>query len=207
MPHTLRTGALAVAALCATLALASCDRGEQRTAASDSAGFDTSAGSLAETPASVATGVVAMLSDENVFALLDTAYAALLQTDRLAQERSTNPAVRDLAGTMISQNALARSGIRSTAERLNVSPALPDRDVIGDHAAAIAELQQKRGSDFDRAYLDRVITSRADLIDEVDDAIEGGNVRQSAVREFLQQVRSNLEADRRRAEELRQGAR
>jgi putative membrane protein len=202
MPHIDRARALASIALCATITLAACAGGEQG-AADQAAASDTSTGVLADSPASVAKGVVAMLSDENVFALLDTAYATLLQTDRLAQETTANEQVRTLASAMISQNALARSGIRSTAERLQISPALPDREVIEDHAEAMAELRSKRGAEFDRAYLDRVITSRTELIDEVDDAIEGGNVRQSAVREFLQQVRSNLEADRKRAEEIR----
>ncbi len=52
---------------------------------------DTSAGRVGvidSAPASVATTVAAMLTDENVFALLDTAYSAMIATDRLAQSKT-----------------------------------------------------------------------------------------------------------------------
>ena len=44
---------------------------------------------------------------------------------------------------------------------------------------------------------------RKDQIDEVDDAIESGGVRQDAVRKFLSEVRVNLDAARKAAEDLR----
>src|SRR5215218_2499985 len=95
---------------------------------------DTSAGSVGiidSAPASVATGVAAMLTDENVFALLDTAYAAMIATDRMAQGKTQGP-VNDFATKSVSESAVTRSGIKSTAERLNIASVLPDRDVIGD---------------------------------------------------------------------------
>jgi hypothetical protein len=65
------------------------------------------------------------------------------------------------------------------------------------------DLQSRSGADFARAYLDRAIQVRKDLIDEVDDAIESGGVRQEAVRKFLSEVRVNLDAARKAAEDLR----
>jgi putative membrane protein len=166
---------------------------------------DTSAGNVGvidSAPASVAATVAAVLTDENVFALLDTAYAAMIATDRLAQSKSTG-AVNDFATKAVSENAVTRSGIKSTAERLNIAPVLPDRDVIGDQADAMRDLGSKSGADFNRAYLDRVIQVRKDLMDEIDDALEDGGVRQEPVRKFLSEVRVNLDAARRTAEDLR----
>src|SRR6185503_14767836 len=136
------------------------------------------------------------------FALLDTAYAAMVATDRLAQKK-TNGAVNDFAAKAVSQNAVTRSGIKSTAERLNIAPVLPDRDVIRDQAEAMRDLESKTGVDFNRAYLDRAIQVRKDLMDEIDDALEDGGVRQEPVRKFLSEVRVNLDAERRAAEDLR----
>ena len=166
---------------------------------------DTSAGKVGiidSAPASVATSVAAILTDENVFALLDTAYSAMIATDQLAQKKTTG-AVNDFAAKAVSENAVTRSGIRSTAERLNIAPVLPDRDVIGDQAEAMRDLQAKTGVDFNRAYLDRVIQVRKDLMDEIDDALEDGGVRQEPVRKFLSDVRVSLDAERRAAEDLR----
>ena len=166
---------------------------------------DTSAGQVGvidSAPAAVATTVAAMLTDENVFALLDTAFAAMIATDRMAQGK-TDGAVNEFAGKSVSKNAVTRSGIKSTADRLNIAPALPDRDVIKDHAEAMRDLGSKTGADFNRAYLDHAIEVRKELIDEVDDALESGGVRQEPVRKFLSEVRVSLDAARKAAEDLR----
>lgn len=166
---------------------------------------DTSTGKVGiidSAPAAVATTVAAVLTDENVFALLDTAYAAIIATDRLAQSKTTG-AVNDFATKGVSENAVTRSGVKSTAEKLNIAPVLPDRDVIRDQAEAMRDLESKTGVDFNRAYLDRVIQVRKDLMDEIDDALEDGGVRQEPVRKFLSEVRVNLDAQRKAAEDLR----
>jgi putative membrane protein len=166
---------------------------------------DTSAGKVGiidSAPATVATSVAAMLTDENVFALLDTAYSAIIATDQLAQ-RKTNGTVNQFAAKAVSENAVTRSGIKATADRLNIAPVLPDRDVIRDQPATMRDLQAKSGADFTRAYLDRVIQTRKDLMDEIDDALESGGVRQESVRKFLSEVRLRLDAERKSAEDLR----
>jgi len=166
---------------------------------------DTSAGQVGvidSAPASVATTVAVTLTDENVFALLDTAYAAMIATDRLAQSK-TQGDVNQFAAKAVSENAVTRSGIKSTADRLNIAPVLPDRDVIRDQADTMRDLQSRSGADFNRAYLDRVIQVRKDLIDEIDDALEKGGVRQEPVRKFLSEVRVSLDAARTAAEDLR----
>ena len=159
-------------------------------------------GIIDSAPASVATSVAAILTDENVFALLDTAYSAIIATDQLAQ-RKTDGAVNQFAAKAVSENAVTRSGIKATADRLNIAPVLPDRDVIRDQPATMRDLEAKSGADFTRAYLDRVIQTRKDLMDEIDDALENGGVRQESVRKFLSDVRVQLDAERKSAEDLR----
>jgi len=166
---------------------------------------DTAAGKVGvidSAPAAVATTVAAILTDENVFALLDTAYSAMIATDQLAQRKTTG-AVNDFAAKAVSENAVTRSGIKATADRLNIAPVLPDRDVIRDQAETMRDLETKSGVEFNRAYLDRVIQTRKDLMDEIDDALEDGGVRQEPVRKFLSDVRVSLDAERKAAEDLR----
>ncbi|HEX6048922.1 MAG TPA: DUF4142 domain-containing protein [Gemmatimonadaceae bacterium] len=166
---------------------------------------DTSAGSVGvvdSAPGATAATVAAILTDENVFALLDTALATVIATDRLAQEK-TDGAVNAFAAKAVSENAVTRNAVKTTSERLNIAPVLPDRDVIRDHAQAMSDLQGRTGADFTRAYLDRAIQVRKDLIDEIDDALESGGVRQEPVRKFLSDVRVNLDASRKAAEDLR----
>ena len=187
------------ALLMAAIAVAACGGDRRAPQADTSAG---QVGVIDSAPAAVATTVAAILTDENVFAILDTAFAAMVATDRLAQSK-TEGAVNEFATKAVSENAVTRSGIKSTGERLNIAPVLPDRDVIKDHTRAMSDLESRSGADFNRAYLDRAIQVRKDLIDEVDDALESGGVRQEAVRKFLSDVRVSLDAARTAAEDLR----
>ena len=194
-----RSVAVRLVAAALVAASVACSRDDRTPQADTSAG---QVGVIDSAPASVATTVAAMLTDENVFALLDTAFAAMIATDRLAQKK-TQGVVNQFATKSVSENAVTRSGIKSTAERLNIAPVLPDRDVIRDQADAMRDLEARSGADFNQAYLDRVIQVRKDLIDEIDDALEKGGVRQEPVRKFLSEVRVNLDAARTAAEELR----
>jgi len=194
-----RSVAVRLVAAALVAASVACSRDDRTPQADTSAG---QVGVIDSAPASVATTVAAMLTDENVFALLDTAFAAMIATDRLAQSK-TQGVVNQFATKSVSENAVTRSGIKSTAERLNIAPVLPDRDVIRDQADAMRDLEARSGADFNQAYLDRVIQVRKDLIDEIDDALEKGGVRQEPVRKFLSEVRVNLDAARTAAEELR----
>ena len=194
-----RSVAVRLVAAALVAASVACSRDDRTPQADTSAG---QVGVIDSAPASVATTVAAMLTDENVFALLDTAFAAMIATDRLAQNK-TQGVVNQFATKSVSENAVTRSGIKSTAERLNIAPVLPDRDVIRDQADAMRDLEARSGADFNQAYLDRVIQVRKDLIDEIDDALERGGVRQEPVRKFLSEVRVNLDAARTAAEELR----
>ncbi len=197
MPYSVNVRALGFVAM--TSAAVACG-GDRRTPK-----VDTSVGSVGvidSAPALVAPTVAAVLTDENVFALLDTAFSAMIATDRLAQRKTTG-AVNDFASKAVSENAVMKSGIKATADRLNIAPVLPDRDVIRDQPEAMRDLESRSGADFNRAYLDRVIQVRKDLMDEIDDALEDGGVRQESVRKFLSDVRVNLDNGRKAAEDLR----
>ena len=187
----------AIAFLAATSAAMACG-GDRRTPNK----VDTSAGSLGVDSAPASAAPTAVLTDENVFALLDTAFSAMIATDQLAQRKTTG-AVNDFASRALSENEATKRGIKATADQLNIAPVLPDRDVIRDQPEAMRDLESRNGADFNRAYLDRVIQVRKDLMDEIDDALEDGEVRQEPVRKFLGDVRVNLDAGRKAAEDLR----
>jgi len=187
----------AIAFLAATSAAMACG-GDRRTPNK----VDTSAGSLGVDSAPASAAPTAVLTDENVFALLDTAFSAMIATDQLAQRKTTG-AVNDFASRALSENEATKRGIKATADQLNIAPVPPDRDVIRDQPEAMRDLESRSGADFNRAYLDRVIQVRKDLMDEIDDALEDGEVRQEPVRKFLSDVRVNLDAGRKAAEDLR----
>jgi predicted outer membrane protein len=165
---------------------------------------DTSAaaGVIDSMPGAAVAAVAATLTDENVFALLDTAYAAVLQTDRLAVTKASDARVKAFATAAVGQDTLNRRGIETTIERLQIRTVLPDRDVIKDHQDRMAELQGKSGKEFDAAYLSHAVAMRKGLLDEVDDALENQNRQEPAVK-YLRELKTTLEGELKDLEALR----
>jgi len=177
-------------ALTATLLMSACDRTEEDRGTL----ADTMAGVVDTAPATTARSVAALLTDENIIALLDTTYDAMLEADQLAMDRTDSDQVRQFASRAVTQNAASRRAVIATAQRLGVAPVLPDLDPIEGHSDAMALMRQRAGSDFDEIYVDQAVETRKELIDEIDDAL-GVETRPDAVKELLAQLKTQLEAD------------
>jgi putative membrane protein len=185
------------AAAAATLALAACGRDDRVPETDTSRG----AGIIDSAPGAALAAVAATLSDENVFALLDTAYTAVMQTDSLGAARASDARVRAFAANAVTANAVNRRGVAATFDRLQVRRNLPDRDVIKDHAQRMNELRGKTGREFDEAYVRRAVEVRRSLIDEIDDALKV-DTRTAGVKTYLEQLKGVLQAELQQAEAL-----
>jgi putative membrane protein len=185
----MRMAFTSLAAACAAAVLSACGQGEPqgRTV------IDTAGGAVIDSSPNVATSVAAILSDENVIAVIDTSLGAALEMDTLAQRKATDAQLKALITREIPEHNLMRRASKDVADRLRISPVLPDRDPIEGHQQAMRELSARTGADFDRAYLDRSIKMREELLDEVQDGLKGRQTK--AVRTFLEQVRANVESD------------
>jgi predicted outer membrane protein len=187
----IRSGTLPMTlVLAASLVMTACDRTEEDRGTL----ADTAAGVIDSAPATTARSVASILTDENVLALLDTTYDAMLEADQLALDRTDNEQVRQFASRAVTQNAASRRAVKATVDRLGVSPALPDDDPIEGHADAMALMRQRAGSAFDEAYVDQAKETRKELIDEINDALEA-ETRPDAVKQLLTELKAQLEAD------------
>jgi putative membrane protein len=155
---------------------------------------DTAAGVVDSAPMTTARAVAVILADENIIALLDTTYDAMLEADQLALDRTDNAQVRQFASRAVTQNAASRRAVIATAQRLGVAPVLPDTKPIEGHADAMALMRQRAGSDFDEIYLDQAAETRKELINEIDEALKV-ETRPAEVKQLLTQLKSQLEAD------------
>ncbi|MDQ4079198.1 MAG: DUF4142 domain-containing protein [Gemmatimonadota bacterium] len=189
-------------ALAIAIAVA-CGR-DDTTVADDRTLTDTAAGVVDTAAGTTARSVAAILSDENILALLDTTYDAMLETDQLAQDRTDNEQIRSFASASVTQNAVARRAIIATIQRTKIAPVLPDDDPIEGHSVAIAHLRQHAGSEFDEAYLEHATEMRKELIDEIDEAIDAEG-HAEAVKQTMAEIKSQLEADVKKLEALKGG--
>jgi predicted outer membrane protein len=155
---------------------------------------DTAAGVIDTAPASTARAVTVILSDENIIALLDTAYDAMLEADQLAMDRSDNEQVRQFASRAVTQNAASRRAVITTAQRLGTAPVLPDDDAVEGHAEAMASMRQRAGSAFDEIYIDQALEVRKGLINEIDEALRVER-QAEGVKQLMRELKAQLEAD------------
>lgn len=186
------------------MTLLGCGRDDVRADAETAiAASDTMAGVVDSAPATVARGVAVLLTDENILAVLDTAYDVMLETDQLAQDRTDSDAVRQFATRSVTQNATARRAISATAQRLSVSPVLPHTDHIEGHADAMAMMRQRAGTRFDEIYLDHSTEVRREILEKIDDALDD-ETRGEPVKVMLRQLKTQIESDLKTLESLAQ---
>ena len=107
MSHPSLTRLAALCAIAAATALGACAGNGDDTNAAVTA--DSAAGVVDSAPATTATTVAALLTDENVLALLDTAYAVMIEMDRLAQRTSANAEISAFAGRCPAADRSSRS--------------------------------------------------------------------------------------------------
>jgi predicted outer membrane protein len=155
---------------------------------------DTAAGVVDTAPVTTARSVAVILTGENVIALLDTTYDAMLEADQLALDRTDNEQVRQFASRAVTQNAASRRAVIATARRLALAPVLPDIDPVEGHADAMALMRQRAGSDFDEIYIDQAAETRKELIDEIDEALKV-ETHPDAVKQLMRELKAQLEAD------------
>ena len=188
-----------IAAAASVAALVACGQGEPhgRTV------IDTAGGAVADSSRNIAQTVAAVLTDENVIALMDSSYAAAIRMDTLAQTKASSAQLKAFVTKEIPEHNLILRASKDLTDRLRVSPVLPDKDPLIAYRDAMKNLSGKSGTDWDRTYLDGEIKMHEELLDEVNDGLHGRQTE--AVKTFLEQVRANIETDLKDMRGLRDG--
>lgn len=164
------------------------------------ASSETAAGVAAVTPEAL-TRLAVTLTDENVIALLDTTYDAMIELGGLAVSKAHDKRVRETANEALARHRTMRSENLSLARQIKASPKLADVSPVEGHHNALEQLRMRTGSQFDRTYVNRAITMHDKLLSEVREALDMPMNEQ--VRDHLERVAATLETDLTRARELK----
>ncbi|SNC77240.1 putative membrane protein [Hymenobacter gelipurpurascens] len=116
---------------------------------------------------------------------------------QLAQTKSTAPAVKALAQSLVAQHAANQQTIQTLAAQKNI--VLPT-GLGGDQAQTLGQLAALNGAAFDQKYTDALIDLHKKAVDEAEDMRDeayDGDIRQLATQQ-LPLLKQHLEA----AEEL-----
>jgi putative membrane protein len=95
-----------------------------------------------------------------------------VELGKLAATNGLSQQVKDFGNTMVTDHSKANDELRTTAASKNITlPAVPNSKNQKD----IDDLKQKKGADFDKAYMDMMVSDHKDDIDEFQKEADKGN--------------------------------
>ena len=113
-------------------------------------------------------GAAAALDDATILAIFDQANAADIVTGRLGAKYGASAELRALAAMVVTDHVAVQQMGRDLAKKLKLIPTPPDNDSsVADCAQAVALLQSKRGTEFDKAYLKYEMTFHQSVVDAI----------------------------------------
>jgi len=95
---------------------------------------------------------------------------AEVELGKLAQEKATNPRVKNFAEMMVRDHTAANDDLKAIARQKNVT--LPSD--LGKHKDHYNDLSKKTGADFDKAYMKMMVDDHEDDIDEFEKIANNG---------------------------------
>jgi len=144
---------------------------------------------------------VPKLDDAEIVAIIAAAHGAGIEQSRLASVRASDTRVREYAEMLLEHRARAR---HEQAELPFLPSASADSRRLQRHAAdALKSLQQERGKEFDRAYLQLQLDDQRDLLCALRDRLQPA-AQQRQLRRYLEDLAPQLESQLAKGERLQE---
>lgn len=120
-----------------------------------------------------------------------------------ARTKATDPQVRAFAQRIIGEHRALKTEATTTAQRLNITPAVPkaDEDLLEDHREGMRDLNGKaKGKEYDEAFVEHEVKMHKKVLDEIEDAL--GRKKNEEIRALLEKARDGVRGHLTAAEEL-----
>lgn len=112
------------------------------------------------------------LDDATIVAIFDAANTWDIQTAQFAEKKGTTKDVREFAAMLVHDHTMVRQQGRDLAKQLGVTPTPPkDFALAKDHEAAMKQLREAKGKEFDRAFLQNEVNFHKAVIDAVNQTL------------------------------------
>ena len=112
-----------------------------------------------------------------------------VELGKIAQEKSQNAKVKEFGAMMVKDHSMANDELKQLAMSKNVS--LPEAP-LAKHQEGIDKLKEKSGADFDKDYVDMMVSDHKETIDLFKDAAE--NAKDADVKAFAGKTLPTLES-------------
>ena len=124
-----------------------------------------------------------------------------LEASKLAQQKATNPQVKEFADMMVNDHTAANKEMRELATSKNIT--MPD-SMSSDHMDHVRELSEKTGAEFDKAYMDRMVSAHESDVERFEDVAEDADYDDAEVKAFASKTVTKLREHLERAKQIRE---
>ncbi|MES2810726.1 MAG: DUF4142 domain-containing protein [Bacteroidota bacterium] len=166
----------------------------------DSAETADSLNAVKDTTTTGETGI-AVVADDAKFAV-DAANGGMteIELSKLAQAQGTNAKVKEFADGMVADHSKAGDELKAIAATKNIT--LPD-SINADSKKAWSDLAAKKGADFDKAYVDKMVSDHKATVD----LFESGqkNVKDPDLKAFIDKTLPVIKAHHTHIETIQKG--
>ncbi|GAA4094201.1 DUF4142 domain-containing protein [Mucilaginibacter panaciglaebae] len=124
---------------------------------------------------------IAVVADDAKFAV-DAANGGMTEVElsKLAATKATNAEVKAFANMMVMDHGKANEELKGIAATKNIT--LPD-SVNADSKKAVEDLSKKSGADFDKAYVDKMVSDHKSTVDMFESASK--NLKDRELKAFV----------------------
>jgi putative membrane protein len=137
--------------------------------------------SIADPGRSVTKGLVMKTNRVDAKFAVDVADGGMAEVElgKLAQQKATNPQIKEFAGMMVTDHSAANNKMKNIAKDKGIT--LPQ--VLGNYQQKLKkEISDKSGKDFDRAYVAAMIKDHKETIKTFEVALK--ELRDTSLRTF-----------------------
>lgn len=127
---------------------------------------------------------------------------AEVELGRLAQERASNPQVREFASMMVTEHRKAGDQLKEIASRHNVEMPAETRD---EHHDLRERLSTLSGAEFDREYIDAMVDDHEKAVKDVEDQAE--DAKNAALKQWASSTLPSLRQHLERAKQIQSNLR
>jgi putative membrane protein len=144
-------------------------------------------------PAGVANPAVSPLSDAQILEITHVANTGEIEQAKLAQEKSSDLRVKNLAAMMIAEHTDADNKGADLAKRegLHLTTSTTSATVKSDAAGIFADLSSKSGAAFDKAYVDAQVDEHKAVLGILDAQLIP-NAKDGQVQTLIQAIKSKV---------------
>ena len=165
---------LVVAALIFCLSCNNGSSSDSSAAAKDSNAVKIDSTAAHDTTASAATAMPATVSKADADFVVNTANAGMteIKAGQIAESSGTAKDVKEYGAMMVKDHSAAADKLKEIADAKHIT--LP-ADLSNDSQQAITDLSKKSGKDFDKNYLDMMVSDHKKVISAFEDETKNGS--------------------------------